>query len=93
VRDGDQIGWQGIAIRVLATPGYTRGAVSYLVEVDGKRIACVGDLIYGDGKILDLYSLHAAISQFRRTVITATPLAPVTSYSACKRFSRGTPMC
>src|SRR5579859_5223442 len=39
VRDGDQIDWQGIAVRVMATPGYTRGAVSYLIEVDGKRIA------------------------------------------------------
>jgi glyoxylase-like metal-dependent hydrolase (beta-lactamase superfamily II) len=65
VRDGDQIGWQGTAIQVMATPGYTRGAVSYLVEVDGKRIACVGDLIYGDGKILDLYSLQDAIPQFQ----------------------------
>jgi len=61
VRDGDTIDWQGLTIRVLATPGYTRGAVSYLVEVDGKRIACVGDLIYGDGKILDLFSLQDAI--------------------------------
>ena len=65
VRDGDQIDWQGITIRVMATPSYTRGAVSYLIEVDGKRIACVGDLIYGDGKILDLYSLQDAIPQFR----------------------------
>ena len=65
MRDGDQIDWQGVQIRVMATPGYTRGAVSYLVEVDGKRIACVGDLIYGDGKILDLYSLQDAIPQFQ----------------------------
>lgn len=61
VRDGDTIEWRGLQIRVLATPGYTRGAVSYLFETDGKRIACVGDLIYGDGKILDLFSLQDAI--------------------------------
>jgi glyoxylase-like metal-dependent hydrolase (beta-lactamase superfamily II) len=63
VRGGDTIDWQGLTIRVMKTPGYTRGAVSYLVENDGKRIACVGDLIYGRGQILDLFSLQDAIPQ------------------------------
>jgi glyoxylase-like metal-dependent hydrolase (beta-lactamase superfamily II) len=63
VRGGDTIGWQGLAIQVMDTRGYTRGAVSYLVEIDGKRIACVGDLIYGDGQLLDLFSLQDAIPQ------------------------------
>lgn len=63
VRGGDTIDWQGLAIHVLDTPGYTRGAVSYLVEIDGKRIACVGDLIYGRGQLLDLFSLQDAIPQ------------------------------
>ena len=35
VRDGDTVDWQGLAIQVIETPGYTRGAVSYLVEIDG----------------------------------------------------------
>src|SRR5690242_2165746 len=43
VRGGDTIAWQGLAIHVMETHGYTRGAVSYLIEIDGKRIACVGD--------------------------------------------------
>src|ERR1700720_3935668 len=38
VRGGDTIDWQGLAIRVIDTPGYTRGAVSYLLGIDGKRI-------------------------------------------------------
>ena len=63
VRGGDTIAWQGLSIQVMDTPGYTRGAVSYLVEIDGKRIACVGDLIYGHGQILDLFSLQDAIPQ------------------------------
>ena len=57
VRGGDSI--EGI--QVIDTPGYTRGAVSYLIESAGKRIACTGDLIYGDGRILDLFSLQDAI--------------------------------
>ena len=63
VRGGDHIEWEGLTIEVLDTPGYTTGAVSYLFEADGKRIACVGDLIYGDGKIFDLYSLQDAIPE------------------------------
>jgi len=63
VRGGDAVDWDGLSIRVLDTPGYTRGAVSYLMDLDGQRIAFTGDLIYGDGKILDLYSLQDAITE------------------------------
>jgi glyoxylase-like metal-dependent hydrolase (beta-lactamase superfamily II) len=63
VKEGDRIEWQDLAIQVLDTPGYTRGAVSYLFTVDGKRIACVGDLIYGNGQILDLFSLQDKIPE------------------------------
>ncbi|MBN1844093.1 MAG: MBL fold metallo-hydrolase [Sedimentisphaerales bacterium] len=63
VKGGDVIVWQDLPIRVLDTPGYTRGAVSYLVEVDGLNYAFVGDLIYGDGKLFDLYSLQDAIPE------------------------------
>ena len=63
VQEGDILSWEGLPIRVLDTPGYTRGAVSYLVELDGQQIAFTGDLIYGDGRILDLYSLQDAIPE------------------------------
>ena len=58
VTGNDTIKWQGIDFRVLDTPGYTRGAVSYIAEIDGRKVAFTGDLIYGEGKILDLYSLQ-----------------------------------
>ncbi|HNS19675.1 MAG TPA: MBL fold metallo-hydrolase [Sedimentisphaerales bacterium] len=65
VREGDRISWRELKVHVLDTPGYTRGAVSYLVEIDGLRYAFVGDLIYGDGRIMDLYSLQDAVAQAR----------------------------
>lgn len=61
VQDGETIDWRGLAFQVLETPGYTRGSVSYLTELDGRRVAFTGDLIYGDGQILDLYSFQDAI--------------------------------
>ena len=63
VRGGDTLDWEGLSIRVLDTPGYTRGAVSYVVDLDGQRIAFSGDLIYGDGRVMDLYSLQDAIPE------------------------------
>jgi len=50
-------------VGVVDTPGYTRGAVSYWLERGGKRIACTGDLIYGDGQLFDLSSLQDAVPE------------------------------
>lgn len=65
VSEGSVLQWRGLRIRVLETPGYTRGAVTYVTEVDGRRVAFTGDLIYGDGQILDLYSLQDSIPEVR----------------------------
>jgi len=63
VRGGDSFEWRGIPIRVIDSKGYTRGAVSYLVHIDGMDVAFVGDLIYGDGQIMDIYSLQDHIQE------------------------------
>ena len=61
VKGGEILKWQDIDIKVLNTPGYTRGSVSYIMDIDRKRFAFVGDLIYGDGKIFDLYSFQDSL--------------------------------
>ena len=63
VRDGDTIDWRGLTFRVLDTPGYTRGSLTYVVDIDDIRIAFSGDLIYGDGRLIDLYSFQDAIPE------------------------------
>ena len=63
VNEGDNIVWQGLKFSVLETPGFTRGSVSYIAEIDAKKTAFTGDLIYGDGQILDLYSFQDAIPE------------------------------
>ncbi len=63
VSEGDTIEWESLSIRVISTPGYTRGAVSYLIDIKGKTIAFTGDLMYGDGRIFDWYSLQDAIPE------------------------------
>jgi glyoxylase-like metal-dependent hydrolase (beta-lactamase superfamily II) len=65
VRDNDVIPVEGAAIRVIATPGYSPAAVSYLIEMGGQRLVCTGDLIYGDGQLLDLFSLQDAVPEVK----------------------------
>lgn len=65
VREGDSIKWQDVTVTVLDTPGYTRGAVSYFAEIDAVKYGFVGDVIYGDGHLLDLYSLQDAVTEAR----------------------------
>ena len=58
VSGGDVIEWEGIDLKVLSSPGYTRNAVSYIADIDGKKVAFTGDLIYGEGQLIDIYSLQ-----------------------------------
>ena len=61
VKGGETLQWQDLKIKVLNTTGYTRGSVSYITDIDNKRFAFVGDLIYGDGKLFDLYSFQDSL--------------------------------
>ncbi len=63
VKEGDTINWRGFRIDVVNSRGFTEGAVSYILNVDGKKIAFVGNMIYGDGKILDLYSMQEKVPE------------------------------
>jgi glyoxylase-like metal-dependent hydrolase (beta-lactamase superfamily II) len=55
---GDVVAWGAARIAALATPGHTDGSLSYLVEVDGRRVAFVGDALAGPGQLPDVYSLQ-----------------------------------
>lgn len=44
----------GVDVHAVPTPGHTIGSVTYLVDVDGRRVALSGDLVYGDGEVWSL---------------------------------------
>jgi glyoxylase-like metal-dependent hydrolase (beta-lactamase superfamily II) len=44
----------GYDVYTVPTPGHTVGSVAYLVDVDGRRLAFTGDLLYGEGKVWSL---------------------------------------
>ncbi len=52
------LAWGPAKIQVLSTPGHTDGSLSYLVEVDGRRVVFSGDAIYDEGRLWELYSLQ-----------------------------------
>lgn len=58
VTAGQTIAWGPARIEVLDTPGHTDGSVSYLVEVDGRRVAFCGDTIYDEGQVWEISSLQ-----------------------------------
>ncbi len=61
VKGGDVVEWGGLKIQVVDTPGYTRNGVSYLVEIDGKKVMFSGELIRAGGQVADIYSFQDAI--------------------------------
>lgn len=44
----------GFDVLTLPTPGHTVGSVTYLVEVDGRRLAFTGDLVHRGGRLWSL---------------------------------------
>ncbi|MFN8526633.1 MAG: MBL fold metallo-hydrolase [Chloroflexota bacterium] len=58
LRDYERIEWRGHAITVLPTPGHTKGSVTYLFEVDGKRVGACGDLIAEPGALHTIHDLQ-----------------------------------
>lgn len=63
IKPGERLRFGGTEVEVLATPGFSAGAVSYFWMDGGKRHAATGDLIYSGGRIMDLYSLQDAIPE------------------------------
>lgn len=63
IKVGENFSWKGMPIEVIETPGYTRHALTYFIEIDGLKYAFVGDNIFGNGKLFDLYSLQDAVKE------------------------------
>ncbi len=58
LRDYETFSWRGHDVRVLPTPGHTKGSVTFLVEVDGLRSAFCGDLIAEPGHVHSIHDLQ-----------------------------------
>jgi glyoxylase-like metal-dependent hydrolase (beta-lactamase superfamily II) len=64
-------------VYVLPTPGHTLGSVSYLVELEGRRLAFTGDLVYGDGQVWSLAATqwtYTGVEGWASTIVSAATL-------------------
>jgi len=67
----------GFDVYALPTPGHTLGSVTYLVEVDGRRLAFSGDLVHGEGKVWSLAATqwtYSGVEGWAATVISCSVL-------------------
>jgi glyoxylase-like metal-dependent hydrolase (beta-lactamase superfamily II) len=55
LHDYDTFRWRGLEFLVLPSPGHTPGSISLVVDVDGRRFAFSGDLMYAAGKVVTLH--------------------------------------
>lgn len=60
VRPGDAFEWRGVRFKVLPGAGPTGGGVAYLAEAEGLRVAFIGDLMCGHGRLREFHSLQGS---------------------------------
>jgi glyoxylase-like metal-dependent hydrolase (beta-lactamase superfamily II) len=65
----------GVDVYTLPTPGHTLGSVTYLVELEGRRLAFTGDLVYGHGQVWSPAALQWTYSGIEGWVATVTSAA------------------
>ncbi len=58
LKAGDQVKWREFTLEVLATPGPTDYALSFLSRIDGQTVVFCGNLISAPGRVPNWYDLH-----------------------------------
>ena len=58
IPDYETFRWRDWEFYVLPTPGHTLGSITLLTEVDGKKVAFLGDLMESPGKVHSLHELQ-----------------------------------
>ncbi|MFX0138003.1 MAG: MBL fold metallo-hydrolase [Candidatus Hodarchaeota archaeon] len=57
-KEGDIFDFGPYELEIIETAGHTTGSISYLIEIDGKKLAFTGDLIHLGGKVITYYDLE-----------------------------------
>jgi glyoxylase-like metal-dependent hydrolase (beta-lactamase superfamily II) len=53
--DGEVFRWRDIELQCLETPGNSPGGMTYLLELDGKRLALTGGLVHDGAKMVNWF--------------------------------------
>jgi glyoxylase-like metal-dependent hydrolase (beta-lactamase superfamily II) len=68
VREGDSLSVGSLEIRVLETPGHSRGHVSYLFDDNGQCSIFAGDVVFAGGKIVLQNIWDCSIQEYAATL-------------------------
>jgi glyoxylase-like metal-dependent hydrolase (beta-lactamase superfamily II) len=80
-------------VTTVPTPGHTPGSVSYLVDLDGRRLAFTGDLIHSPGKVWSAAALQWSYVGLEGAVLTMASLALLLTHDPAVLLpSHGEPM-
>lgn len=58
IPDYETFRWCGGEFYVLATPGHTLGSITLITEVDGRKVAFIGDLMHSPGKVKSIHEMQ-----------------------------------
>ena len=85
--------WGPYTVTILPTPGHTLGSLTLLAEVDGRRAAFTGDLLYAAGKVVTMYDMqynYGAMDGVEAAIVSLGNLARRDPALLCP--SHGAPM-
>lgn len=86
--DGDVIGWRGISIQCLSTPGHSPGGMSFVLKRDGKASAFIGGLMHDGAKMTNWfdtewdYGFAKGLDALIASVDKLIAIAPDTAFSS-----------
>ena len=86
-------GWGDTVFSVLPTPGHSYGSITLLADIDGRRVAFTGDLLYAAGKVVTMYDMqynYGAADGVEFAILSLTNLARRGPQLLCP--SHGEPM-
>jgi glyoxylase-like metal-dependent hydrolase (beta-lactamase superfamily II) len=85
--------WAGFRVEIVPTPGHTYGSQTFLLTIDGLRVAFTGDLLYAAGKVQTMYDMqynYGAVDGVEFAILSLVNLAKHGPQVLCP--SHGQPM-
>ena len=68
--DYETFDWRDYKIKIMPAKGHTAGSVNLIMEIDGRKVAFTGDLIYKGGKLYQLHSMEYTYGDMKGLLFT-----------------------
>ena len=70
LEDYEVFHWRGYEFEVLPAKGHTLGSSALVVQIDGRRVAFTGDLLFRGGKLYQLHAMEYAYGSMEGVLFT-----------------------